>query len=72
MIQPASQEEIQRRNAELEGRDAARIAELEAEIAARQVAEARLREREERLRLITENITEFFWLSDAAISRIEA
>ena len=61
MIQPASQEEIQRRNAELEGRDAARIAELEAEIAARQVAEARLREREERLRLITENITEFFW-----------
>ena len=72
MIQPASQEEIQRRNAELEGRDAARIAELEAEIAARQVAEARLREREERLRLITEKINEFFWHSDAAISRIEA
>ena len=61
MIQPASQEEIQRRNAE-----------LEAEIAERREAEARLREREERLRLITENITECFWLSDAAISRIEA
>ena len=60
MIQPASQEEIQRRNAE-----------LEAEIAERREAEARLREREERLRLITENITECFWLSDAAISRIE-
>ena len=69
--QKQAEVELQALNAGLEDRIQARTAELEAEIVERREVEAQLREREERLRLITEHITECFWLRDAALNRIE-